>query len=357
VDNRLERLREKLEEMKLDAFLVSTPENRRYLSRFSGSAGNLLISKDQAILATDFRYIEQAQKQTSGFDIVQVTPGWSWLLDQMSKVGVTKVGYESHNMTVSSYKTITDSIKQLPSATRLKYSLVGTNGVVEALRSVKDSNELSLLQKAIDISDKAMEAITPTIKAGEEEREVAWRLEKAMREFGADSLSFDTIVASGPNGAMPHHRPSNRAIQAGEPVVIDMGAKLGGYCSDITRTIYIGEPDETYRKVYDLVLGAQLTAITTLMPKMNGGEGDGLARDLLDQAGYRDNFGHSLGHGIGLAVHEYPGIGPNSSNVLEEGMVFSVEPGIYLSGWGGVRIEDLVVLRSDGASPLSKAKK
>jgi Xaa-Pro aminopeptidase len=189
------------------------------------------------------------------------------------------------------------------------------------------------------------------------EKEVAWRMEMAMREFGADGLSFDTIVASGPNGAMAHHMPSDRPIQAGEPIVIDMGAIADGYCSDITRTVVVGEPDETFNKIYDIVLGAQLTAINTVKAGMSGEDCDGLSRMVIAEAGYGDNFGHSLGHGVGLEVHESPRVGPNSPETLEPNMVFTVEPGIYLTGWGGVRIEDIVVLGDDGAKVLSKASK
>ena len=355
MSNRLQSLRQEIDEKGLDAVLISTPENRRYISGFTGSAGNLLISRDQAILATDFRYIEQAQGQAPQFQVLKVGNDWSWLLEQLSQMKARKVGFESQYMTVATYKQITDAVKGLQSEERP--SLVATSGLVETLRAVKDQEELTLLQEAIDISDRAMESVTPNIRPGETEREVAWRLERAMREFGADSVSFDTIVAAGPNGAMPHHRASDRPIQAGESVVIDMGARLNGYCSDITRTICVGEPDDAFHRIYDLVLGAQLTAIATLKPKMSGGDGDGLAREVLDKAGYNENFGHSLGHGIGLAVHEYPRLGPNSPNILEEGMVFSVEPGIYLTGWGGVRIEDLVVLEPGGARLLSKARK
>ena len=178
-----------------------------------------------------------------------------------------------------------------------------------------------------------------------------------MRDFGADAISFDTIVAAGPNGAMAHHQPTDYVIKQKDPIVIDMGAKVGGYCSDLSRSIAVGEPDETFNKVYDTVLGAQLTAINTVKVGMTGEETDNLSRNVIVDAGYGDNFGHSLGHGVGLEIHENPRVGPRSPDVLELDTVFTVEPGIYLSGWGGIRIEDIVILRADGAVPLSKARK
>lgn len=352
--SRLERLRAKIYEQQLDAFLVSTPENRNYISGFTGSAGYLLVSKDAAILATDFRYIEQAQAESPHFEVLKVGP-WSWMPEQLDRIKATRVGIEGHHITMTTYNAITKAIHN--SSLGHKPNLLSTMGLVESLRAVKEPEEIILLQKVIDISDQAMEIVTPTIKSGETEKQVAWRLEKTMRELGADSLSFDTIVAGGPNGAMPHHRASDRPIQIGEPIVIDMGAKLNGYCSDITRTICVGEPDDIFNKIYDLVLTSQLAAIATLKPNLTGDQGDNLARTILNDAGYSENFGHSLGHGIGLAVHEHPRVGPTSPDPLEEGMVFSVEPGLYLSGWGGVRIEDLVVMEHTGARPLSKAKK
>ena len=234
---------------------------------------------------------------------------------------------------------------------------MAATGIAEKQRSIKDGQELAMLQKAIDASDQAMEAVCPQIQEGMTEREVAWRMEKAMRDFGADALSFDTIVAAGPNGAMAHHQPSDRPIGRGEPIVIDMGARVGGYCSDITRTVVVGEPDDTFRKIYGIVLGAQLTAINTVKTGMTGEECDSLARTVISEAGYGENFGHSLGHGVGLAVHENPRVGPKSSDTLDADTVFTVEPGIYVTGWGGVRIEDIVVLSNEGATPLSKASK
>ena len=353
--DRVAGLLSQLPERNLEGMLISSPENRRYLSGFSGSAGYLLISDGQPVLVTDSRYTEQAANQAKDYRVVQGRGGWDWLVDWLKDTGVKRLGFESQNMTVDTYEALLEALKKEDSLSDV--SLIGASGMAEQQRTIKDGGELQLLQKAIDASDAAMEAVCPEITEGMTEREAAWRMEKAMRDFGADGLSFDTIVASGPNGAMAHHQPSDRAIQRGEPIVIDMGAIVGGYCSDITRTVVVGEPDETFRKVYDIVLGAQLTAINTVKTGMTGEECDNLARTVIAEAGYGDNFGHSLGHGVGLAVHENPRVSPKSGDVLDLDTVFTVEPGIYITGWGGIRIEDIVVLGKDGATPLSKASK
>ena len=352
---RLDRLAERLPEKELDAMLISAPENRQYLSGFTGSAGYLFIAKGTAVLLTDSRYTEQATHQAPDFQVVQVRGGWDWLVGLLKENGVQRLGFESQDMTVATYDRLIEAVKE--DAALEKVSLVAASGLAEEQRITKDKRELASLQKAIDASDQAMEAVCPTILEGMTEREVAWRMEMAMREFGADGLSFDTIVAAGPNGAMAHHMPSDKAISRGEPIVIDMGARVDGYCSDITRTVVLGEPDDTFRKIYDIVLGAQLTAINTVRPGMTGEECDELSRSVIVEAGYGDNFGHSLGHGVGLAVHENPRVAQKPTDTLEPAMVFTVEPGIYISGWGGVRIEDIVVLDEKGATPLSKASK
>ena len=353
--DRVNSMAAQFHEKELDAILISAPENRRYLSGFTGSAGYLLVSKDRSILVTDSRYTEQAQNQSPDFEVIQVRGGWDWLTEMLKGTGVKRLGFESQHMTVSTYESLLAALKNESELSSV--SLVGASGLAENQRVIKDSTEIELLQRAIDASDAAMELVCPTIREGMTESEVAWRMEMAMREAGADSLSFDTIVAAGPNGAMAHHSPSDRQIKRGEPIVIDMGAQVGGYCSDITRTVVVGEPDDTFRKIYDIVLGAQLTAINTVRPGMTGEECDGLARAVIADAGYGDNFGHSLGHGVGLAVHENPRVSPKSDDTLHPETVFTVEPGIYISGWGGIRIEDIVVLGQEGATPLSKASK
>ncbi len=352
---RAEQLSDQLSLHDLDAMLISSPENRRYLSGFTGSSGYLFISKDHRVLLTDSRYTEQAIMQSPHFQVMQVSRSWDWLVELLRDTGVRRVGFEGEHVTVANYNRCVDSLKGETGLSGV--SLAPTQGIPEELRVAKDQEELAQLQKAIDASDAAMQSVCPAITEGMTEREVAWRMEVAMREFGADTISFGTIVAAGSNGAMAHHRPTDRPIQRGEPIVIDMGAKVGGYCSDITRTVTVGEPDDTFRRVYDTVLGAQLTAIHTVRPGMTGEDGDSLARGVIAEAGYGDNFGHSLGHGVGLAVHEKPHVGPGSQDSLQAGMVFTVEPGIYITGWGGVRIEDIVILGSEGATPLSKASK
>ena len=352
--SRLENLRVVLQEKRLNAIFVSTPENRRYLSGFSGSAGYLLITPRDAILATDFRYVEQAGRQAPDFRVHRIGSGGQWFADLIREAAVRRVGFESEDVSVATHRRLRQALKDAPST---NVTLVATVGIVEELRSRKDQDEMALLQRAIDISDQAFNIVTANIKAGETEIAVGRRLEAAMRELGAEGPSFDTIVGSGPNGALPHYLAGDRPIQEGEPVVIDMGAKYKGYCSDLTRTIILGTPDETFRRVYDVVLGAQLTAMATVQIGMTGSQTDGLARKVIEEAGYGDNFGHGLGHGVGLAVHEYPRVGPMGSDILESGMMFTIEPGIYISGWGGVRIEDVVILENSGARTLSKARK
>ena len=357
LQSRLTTFADGLPGRELDAALISAPENRRYLSGFTGSAGYLFIAGDRAHLATDFRYTEQATAQAAQFNVEQVVSGsgWSWLLTQLKESGARRIGFESQAMTVGVYNALLEAIKEDEELAGI--SLVPVSDFTDGQRVIKDADELALLQRAIDASDLAMERVCPTIAEGMTEREVAWRMEMAMREAGADGISFDTIVAAGPNGAMAHHMPTDRVIRRGEPIVIDMGARVGGYCSDITRTVVVGEPDETFYKIYDIVLSAQLTAINTVQAGMTGEAADGLARDIIAAAGYGDNFGHSLGHGVGLAVHENPRVSPRCEDPLQLNTVFTVEPGIYLSGWGGIRIEDIVILREDGATPLSKASK
>lgn len=358
MNSRVRRLRERLAEENIDALFVSSPENRRYLSGFTGSAGYLIISQGCAIIATDFRYWEQAGRQCPDFELVKVTSGEmrTWLppvLDEVVKPAT--LGFEATSITYALHQLLKETLKHLKPAARPK--LVPTTELVESLRILKEPEELAIITRAVEIADKAYVEVSSGLEPGVTEREIAWRLEKSMREQGAESTSFDIIVAAGPNAALPHHRPTDQPIQRGEPIVIDMGARLQGYCSDLTRTTCLGRPDSQFRRIYDIVLAAQETAISAVQAGMTGHDADRLARAVIEKAGYGEQFGHGTGHGVGLAIHENPRVGPRATNELRDGMVFTIEPGIYLPGWGGVRIEDIVVLEKGKACDLTKAPK
>ena len=354
---RIESLRGALGENEIDAMLVSGPENRRYLSGFTGSAGYLLISEAAQVLVTDSRYTEQAESQASGYRVERMTAGqgWKWLPDLAHDTGLSRVGFEASDVSVATHSALRKAISEHEEATGL--DLVETSELVDKMRAVKDSDELEILTKAIGVTDRALEEVAAAVEPGVTEGEVAWELEKSMRDQGAEGLAFETIVAAGPNGALPHHLADETPILEGQAVVIDMGAKYDGYCADLTRTIVVGEPDGKFAEVYGTVLRAQIEAEEQVRPGMTGQEVDAISRDIIAEAGYGDNFGHSLGHGVGLAVHEYPRVGPTGEDAIEDGMVFTVEPGIYLSGWGGVRIEDIVVMENGRARVLSRARK
>jgi Xaa-Pro aminopeptidase len=354
VNSRLSRLRQKLAELEVDAIFVSQSENRRYLSGFDGSAGYLLITDKDAVIATDFRYVEQVKRQSPDYRLFQITGDMAdWFTELIADLRGQKLGFESQHISFAMYRQISDITKKLESAPKPVF----LEGLVESLRAIKDAEEIELIARAADISDRAFGHIEQNMKAGMSEKEVAWEVERFMREHGSQAVPFDIIVAAGPNAALPHARPSERVIQEGEPVLMDFGARVNGYASDLTRTICLGEPDDNFKKVYDVVLGAQLAAIELLKEDMTGEQADNLARTVIAEAGYAEAFGHALGHGVGLAAHEAPRLGPGSGEKLVSGMVFTIEPGVYLPGWGGVRTEDLVVLENGNLRVLSKARK
>ncbi len=357
MNNRLSNLRRSLQQQDLDAVLISQPENRRYLSGFTGSAGSLVISQQEAILATDFRYWEQVGRQSPDFSLLKITQGDvdSWLPPVLEHLQPKTLGFEASDVTYALHGLLKKAISHLKPSIRPK--LVPCSELVENLRISKGPEELKTIAKAVNIGDEAFKEVTSALEPGVTEKQVGWLLEKAMREKGAESTSFDTIVAWGPNGALPHHHPSDQPITPNAPVVIDMGCRVDGYCSDMTRTIYLGRADDRFKRVYDTVLGAQETAISAIRSGLTGHQGDQLARDVIEKAGYGESFGHGTGHGVGLAVHELPRVGRNSKSELLDGMVFTIEPGIYIHGWGGVRIEDMVVLENGKARDLTRAPK
>lgn len=348
---RLTKLRQKLTDEGLDAILITNASNRRYLSGFTGSAGTLIISQERAVLATDFRYYEQVGKQVPHFELAKVKDEFTDLLpDLIGEVVCRRLGFESKDVTVSLHQQLSEALPE-------NVEFVATSDVVEGLRAIKDEGELDKLQQAISLTDAAYAHIAGWMQPGMTEREVAWELERFMRTHGAEKAAFVT-VAAGPNGAMPHASPSERPIQAGDPVVMDMGALVDGYHSDLTRTVALGEVNGRYREVYEIVLQAQQAALQGIRPGMTGREADATARDVIAEAGYGDEFGHGLGHGVGLVIHEHPWMGRrHDKEILRPGMIFTVEPGIYLPGEFGVRIEDVAVLREDGPQVLSGAVK
>ncbi|MDH4269644.1 MAG: Xaa-Pro peptidase family protein [Dehalococcoidia bacterium] len=351
---RLRKLWKLIAEKGLDALLISPPENLRYLAGFTGSSGWLLISGQSAILVTDFRYVEQAKGESPGFEIIQVKQELhDWLPRLICDLGWRKLGFESNFVSYESHHKVSEAIK----AKQINLELVPTAGIVEQLRSVKEPEELILITKAVELADAALEQAKAIIRPGVTEKEVAWEIEKDLRQKGSEGVPFEIIVASGPNSALPHARPTDKTICSGEPVVIDMGARINGYCSDLSRTLFLGGANKTFQEIYNIVLKAQATAIEGTKSKMLASQADQLARTVIQQAGYGDAFGHGLGHGVGLAVHESPRLGLSSSDSLVDGMVFTIEPGIYLAGQGGVRIEDMVVLENGKARVLTKATK
>ena len=351
---RIAGLRSRLTEKGLDGIFISQAENRYYLSGFDGSDGYLFITAKDTILATDFRYIEQSKSQAPDYDVFQITGKVEeWFPRVVSQQGIRNLGFESEQVTYAFHRQLTVALEKAG----VKIELVPVDGLIESLRILKVPEEIAFISRAADISDKAQAYIREKVRPGMTELDAAWEIEKFMRENSSQPVPFEVIVQSGPNSAMPHARPSERRINEGEPILVDIGAKIEGYASDITRTFCLGKPDATFKKVYDIVLGAQLAALALVKEGMTGEYADNLARIIINEAGYGDKFGHSLGHGVGLAVHESPRLGPNSTDILKSGMVFSIEPGIYIPGWGGVRIEDLVTLEKGEIRVLSKAPK
>ena len=361
MNDRLSRLRATMRERGLPALLVSAPANRRYISGFSGSSGALLITAEAALLFTDGRYVIQARREAPAFSLREVVnpdrPLADLLAEAAAELDLRMVGFEAAHVSVADHYALAKALFDSP------VELDAVERVVEALREVKDAEELATLRSAIAITDAAITAVIPQLRAEMSERQAAWMLEVAMREGGADALSFPIIVAAGPNSALPHARPGDDALGAGRPIVIDMGARLGGYHADLTRTICIGEPDAQFWMIYNIVLEAQRRALDGLRPGLRCNAADALAREHIAAAGYGDQFGHGLGHGVGLDIHEGPSLRraaaghEQSGPRLQAGNVTSVEPGIYLEGWGGVRIEDLALITADGCEVLSQAAK
>lgn len=344
---KIEKVRHLLEEKQLDAIVILSPHNRRYLSGFTGSSAGLIISKEKSLLITDFRYMEQAAKQAESFEIVkQKTSLLAMLTDVIKELGFKSVGFEGNLITYHDYKQLASSAE-----------FIDITGEIEKIRMVKEPFEIEQIQKAADIADATFDYILKITKPGVTEMYLNNEIEMKMRSLGATSSSFDTTIASGVRGALPHGVASNKMIESGEMITFDYGALYEGYVSDITRTIAVGTPQEEMVKIYNIVLESQLKALDEIKPGMTGVEADKIARDVIAGYGYGDAFGHSLGHGIGLEVHENPMLSQRSTYILEENMCVTLEPGIYVPGLGGVRIEDDVLVTKNGLKRFTQSTK
>jgi Xaa-Pro aminopeptidase len=350
MEKRLAKLREKLAKNNLTAAFIYSKENRRYISGFTGSTGYVIITADKAYFVTDFRYRQQAQQQCKNFEVII---HGSSLIDQLKETissnNIKTLGIEEGFMTVGFYENLKSNL--------VNVDLQPLKGILDDLRLYKDEDEIKNIAKAAAIADDAFTHILNFIKPGIKEIDVAVELEYFCKKNGATEMSFDSIVASGVRSSLPHGVFSEKVINNGEFLTLDFGCVYNGYCSDMTRTVFVGKADEKQKNIYTTVLEAQQKALEQIKPGILGKEVDKIARDIITAAGFGENFGHGLGHGVGLAVHEEPRLSPLGERMLEANMVVTDEPGIYIAEYGGVRIEDLVLVTEEGYRVLSKSPK
>ncbi|WP_327078791.1 Xaa-Pro peptidase family protein [Planococcus glaciei] len=346
---KLQKLRKEMEQQQIEALLITSQYNLRYITEFTGTAGLALVTPHKAYFITDFRYTEQAGEQVKDFDVVQAKTN---LLEEAAELvknlAVKSLAFEKDYVTYAAF---------LDYEAKIEAELQPVSGLIEKIRMIKTPEEVSILKAAAKIADDAFEHICKFIKVGQTELEISNELEFFMRKQGATSSSFDTIVASGLRSALPHGVATEKRIENGDFITLDYGALYNGYISDITRTVAVGEPSDKLKEIYQVVLDAQVLGVEKIGPGMTGIEADAIARDYIKSKGYGEAFGHSTGHGIGLEVHEAPGLSFKSQTVLEPGMAVTVEPGIYLPGIGGVRIEDDILITESGNERLTHSTK
>ncbi len=346
--NRVLKLRAEMERLNLDAILIEESKNKRYISGFTGTAGSIIITKEKNILFTDFRYTQQAKNQTEDFEIVEISRT-NPITNFLKEMDMKRLGFEDDKMSFSTYSNYKDALSST--------EMVPLKGLMLDLRAIKDEKELEVIRQASKIADNGFKYILGFIKPGMKESDVALELEFFMRKQGATGVSFDFIVASGKRSSMPHGVASDKVIELGDFVTIDFGCVYNGYCSDMTRTIVVGKANEKQKEIYNIVLEAQLKVIEAAKANMSGIELDNIARQYIIEKGYGDKFGHGLGHGIGLDVHELPNVNTLGEKLLKPNMVISDEPGIYIEDFGGVRIEDLLIITEDGCEVLNSSPK
>jgi len=348
VNSNVINFRKKIIDSGLDAVIVYKPENRRYLSGFTGTAGYVLLTRDRNIFITDFRYVNQASEQCKDFEIIKHTNERT-LYDILNEFEVKTLGFEEEFVTFSQYEEFNEKLNNV--------ELVPLKGVINKLRTIKTEDEIENIRKAANIADMAFEHICSLLKPGVTEWEISLELESFMKKQGASGTSFESIVASGKRSSLPHGVASQKVIENGDFVTLDFGCIYNGYCSDMTRTVVIGKATSKQKEIYEIVLNAQEAALESIRAGITGFEVDKIARDIITDKGYGEYFGHGLGHGVGLEVHEAPRLSPLGKDTLEENMVVTDEPGIYIPDFGGVRIEDLVVVKKDGYEILTKSPK
>ena len=351
-------LREKLADITPDTLWIIQPENRRYLSGFkatdpqlSESSGSLLITETDALLITDSRYTTEAEMEAVGFDVITQQKGLQESLPPiLARLGTRNLGFEEDSVTWGLHKELSKKLRRLSPSVRL----IPLKGLVDEMREVKERSEIKAIEASADLMSEILAEVIASLEPGRTEREIAWQIEGLTFNAGVEELAFPPIVASGPHGALPHTVPTNREIRAKEPIILDVGVKLDGYCCDMTRTIFLGTPGPKFRKIYRTVREAQLSALQKVLPGTESTLPDSTAREVIKDAGFDGYFGHALGHGVGLATHERPRLGPEKPVKLKKGMVVTVEPGIYIPGKGGVRLEEMVVVEKDGPRILTR---
>ncbi len=348
---RLTAVRQQFAQWGVEGLLIISPSNRRWLSGFTGSNAQLLITPEKALLATDFRYYERVATEAPAFTLFKHRRRDEDRQAFFAEAAVSKIGLEATHVTLAQMEQF---------ATLPAIEWVPLDNTLEPLRQYKTAVEMKHHRQAAAITDLAMAQFNTIAQIGKTEKQLAWELEKIMRQNGADALAFPIIVASGPNSAFPHHENSDRPLQAGDTIIVDMGAEVAGYKSDMTRSFYLGNtPSAQFWEIYNLVLAAHKHVFDSFTPGMSVPAVDALARDLIRQAGYADNFGHGLGHGVGLDIHEAPHLSARTQpqETVEIGMNITVEPGVYLPGWGGIRIEDFVQVTETGLEMISQCPK
>jgi len=348
MNKRIHNLRTLLREKGLDGLLLYKPENRRYASNFTGSTGYVLVTKEDAKFITDFRYLEQASTQCVGYDVIEIN-NRKTITDVLNDFRIGKLGVEEDFMTYGQYINFSDKL--------VKTELVPLDGMLVKLRSVKTTEEVKYIEQAAVVADKAFNHILHFVKPGMSELEIGLELEFFMKKTGASKLSFDSIVASGKRSSLPHGVATEKIVEVGDMITLDFGCIYNGYCSDMTRTFVLGKANDKQKEIYSVVLEAQIASLESVKPGITGAELDEIARDIISKKGYGKYFGHGLGHGVGLEVHELPHINVRGNVPMEPGMIITIEPGVYIPDFGGVRIEDLVLVTNNGYKVLSKSTK